>query len=69
MVVNQAILLISRNPLLHALPFSRGRPFAAHKSDFIVSLSHSVAPSSARTKTKATAHFFLTRPIAMNELA
>lgn len=65
MVVDQAILLISRNPLLHALPFSRGRP--AHKQYLILSLAHSVAPSSARTKTKATAHFFLTRPIAMNE--
>lgn len=65
MVVDQAILLRSRNPLLHALPFSRGRPFAAHKQDFVFSLAHSVAP--ARTKTKATAHFFLTRPIAMNE--
>lgn len=65
MVVDQAILLRSRNPLLHALPFSRGRPFAAHKQYLIFSLAHSVAP--ARTKTKATAHFFLTRPIAMNE--
>lgn len=45
MVVDQAILLRSRNPLLHALPFSRGRPFAAQKQYFIFSLAHSVAPA------------------------
>ena len=69
MVVDQAILLISRNPLLHALPFSRGRPLAAHKQDFLLSLAHSVAPSSARTKTKATAHFFLFLLLCNIELA
>ncbi|KAJ6881932.1 LOW QUALITY PROTEIN: hypothetical protein NC651_028515 [Populus alba x Populus x berolinensis] len=66
MVVDQAILLRGRNPL--SMPFHFQGALRGTQTRFL-SLAHSVAPSSARTKTKATTHFFLFLLLCNIELA